>query len=332
MKFQFSKRFFVRCYNRFFLLYIIIRTKVLVINGKDEQGTYHAPPHPPGDGVLLLGSDTHGHPILSMLIVGAKYTVLVTALIAFLRVLIGYALSIPYMFWLGNRSKRIINNIADGMQFLPLSLISYILLVNVLIFNSGQRVLAESVMVSNIVLEVSILILFAVPVVLNTIGREADEILRREYAQAAILLGRSKSRLYFRHITVHLFPKLVQLFGQQMIQALQVLLHLGVFRILLGGGLRGRTEALQSLTYEWTAMFETMRMGIMTERYWLIAPVLVLYVLLIFSIQAIVRSIIEIQQQKIGLYTGKKKTKQVDMEGEKSSSRCGEIKKESFFL
>ncbi|MGB8002358.1 MAG: hypothetical protein WCF60_19985, partial [Anaerobacillus sp.] len=297
---------------------------------QNEQGTYHAPPHPPGDGVLLLGSDTHGHPILSMLIVGAKYTILLTALIAFLRVFIGYMLSIPYLFWLGNRSKKVINNIADGMQFLPLSLIAYILLVSVLIFDEDQRVLAESVMTSNIMLEVSILILFAIPVVLNTIGREAEEILRRDFALAAILLGGSKSRLLFRHITVHLFPKLVHLFGQQMIQALQVLMHLGVFRILLGGGIRSNGVASQSLTYEWTGMFETMRMGIMTERYWLIVPVLVLYVLLIFSIQAVVKSIIDIQQQKIGIYSGEKKTKQVDEKGDRSPSGSSELNKESF--
>ncbi|KMM39277.1 hypothetical protein [Guptibacillus hwajinpoensis] len=295
-----------------------------------EQGTYHAPPHPPGDGGLLLGSDTHGHPILSMLIVGAKYTILLTGLIAFLRILIGYVLSIPYLFWLGNRSKRMITNIADGMQFLPLSLIAYILLVNVLIFNEGQRIVAESLRTSNIILEISILILFAIPVVLNTIGREADEILRKDFAQAVILLGGSKSRLFFRHITVHLFPKLVHLFGQQMIQALQVLMHLGVFGILLGGGLRSAGAASQSLTYEWTGMFQALRMGIMTERYWLIVPVLFLYVLLIFSIQAVVKSIISIQQQKIGIYSDKEDTKIVDNEDGRSSTRMRELNKKSF--
>ncbi|MDQ0483929.1 hypothetical protein [Guptibacillus hwajinpoensis] len=299
---------------------------------QDEQGTYHAPPHPPGDGGLLLGSDTHGHPILSMLIVGAKYTILLTALIAFLRILIGYMLSIPYLFWLGNRSKRLITNMADGMQFLPLSLIAYILLVRVLIFNEDQRIVAESFRTSNIMLEVSILILFAIPVVLNTIGREADEILRKDFAQAAILLGGSKSRLFFRHITVHLFPKLVHLFGQQMIQALQVLMHLGVFGILLGGGLRSGGAAYQSLTYEWTGMFQALRMGIMTERYWLIVPVLILYVLLIFSIQAVVKSIITIQQQKIGIYSSKEDTKVVDNKGGRSSSRVKELNKDSFVL
>lgn len=297
---------------------------------QDEQGTYHAPPHPPGDGGLLLGSDTHGHPILSMLIVGAKYTILLTALIAFLRILIGYVLSIPYLFWLGNRSKRMITNMADGMQFLPLSLIAYILLLHVLIFNEDQRIVAESVRTSNIILEIIILILFAIPVVLNTIGREADEILRKDFAQAAILLGGSKSRLFFRHITVHLFPKLVHLFGQQMIQALQVLMHLGVFGILLGGGLWSGGAAYQSLTYEWTGMFQALRMGIMTERYWLIVPVLVLYILLIFSIQAVVKSVITIQQQKIGIYSDKKNTEIVDNKGERSSSRCKELNKESF--
>ncbi|WP_409253313.1 hypothetical protein V1502_05195 [Bacillus sp. SCS-153A] len=47
-------------------------------------------------------------------------------------------------------------------------------------------------------------------------------------------------------------------------------------------------------------------MAIMTEKYWFIIPVLVLYVLLIFSIQAITKGMIEQFQEKIGIHSNEK--------------------------
>ncbi|MYL73113.1 ABC transporter permease subunit [Halobacillus litoralis] len=287
---------------------------------EDAKGNIQAPPHSWGEGKLIFGSNLNGYPVLQMLIVGAKYTILLTLLVALARVVIGYILSIPYIFWLGSRSKKVINGLADGMQFLPMTLIAYVLLVDIVIFEEHQKQLAESLMVPNIVLELTILTVFALPVLLNVIGQESDEILKKEYTQAAMLLGASKGRIFFKHMTPHLVPRLFLLLGQQMIQVLQVLLHLGVLSIFLGGTIRGNREgASQSLIYEWTSLFETMRIGIMTERYWLIIPVLVLYVLLILSIQAVVKSLIENQQRKIGIHLKPKVKKSMEFNEEGKS-------------
>ncbi|MFD2923641.1 ABC transporter permease subunit [Halobacillus naozhouensis] len=295
---------------------------------QDESGFYHAPPHPPG--VLVLGSDTYGYPIFEMLASGAKYTILFSLLIAFLRILSGYILTIPYIFWLGERSRNVISKVADGMQFLPLSLIAYVILVNVVIFDEDKRRLAESQIVPNTVLEVMVLVVFVIPVMLNTIGKESNAHLKSEYVQSALILGASKSRIFFNHISISLFPKIVYLFGQQIIQVLQVFVHLGVFGIFLGGGLKGQPD--QSLIYEWTAMFENMRIGIMTGQYWLIIPVLILYIFLILSIQAITRSVIEVQQRKIGIDSAKPKKKTERTRTDSSPSKDTTDKKLFTFL
>ena len=271
----------------------------------DEAGEYHAPAHPPGK--VLLGTDLYGYSILDILISGAKYTIIVSGLIAFMRVLLGYILTIPYIFLLGKKSKFMINKIADGMQFIPLSLIAYILLVDVVIFKEDQRALAESLAFENMFLEVGILIVFVVPIMVNTIGNEADLLLKKEFIQSAIVQGGSKVHIFLKHITPHLIPRMIFLFGQQMILVLQVFMHLGVFAIFLGGAIRmGSYGASQSILKEWTYLFEGMRMAIMTEKYWLIIPVLILYVLLIFSIQAITKAIIDHLQVKIGIHSSEK--------------------------
>ncbi|RDY72594.1 ABC transporter permease subunit [Halobacillus trueperi] len=311
-----SPKFFVGIGYIIILLIISVFYDVPVENAgivEDSEGNLEAPPHSWGEGKLIFGSNLNGYPVLQMLIVGAKYTILFTLLVALMRVVNGYIFSVPYIFWLGKRSKKVINVIADGMQFLPMTLVAYLLLVDVVIFDHFQREYAEFMIVPNIVLELTILIVFALPVLINTIGQEFDQILKKEYIQAAILLGASKGRIFFKHMTPHLVPRLYLLLGQQMIQVLQVLLHLGVLSVFLGGTIRGNREgASQSLIYEWTSLFETMRIGIMTERYWLIVPVLVLYVLLILSIQAVVKSLIVHQQRKIGINLKQKIKKSID--------------------
>lgn len=298
---------------------------------QDDTGEYQTPPHRPDDGILWLGSNLDGYPIWTMLVTGAKYTVGVVLFISFVRILSGYLFAFPYVFWFGERTKKIINHLADGMQFLPLSLVTYLLLIDRIRFHGNERMAAENLMLPNFILEVVILIVFSIPVILHTIGKESDEMVKKEFIQASILLGASKSKIFFKHITLHLIPRLIHLFAQQMIQVLQVLMHLGVLGIFLGGTIIGNREgASQSLLYEWTSMFETMRIGIMTERYWLILPVLVAYVLLIFSIQTIRNRLIEHQQRAIGLHENKKGRKPLWRVGVGKEHKKVSIDKNSF--
>ncbi|MBB6451793.1 peptide/nickel transport system permease protein [Salirhabdus euzebyi] len=274
----------------------IKRMKIL----EDEDGKLHGPSFSPSQ-MLPLGSDSYGYSILDMLIVGAKYTILLSALIALLRVLFGYVLTIPYMFWLGERSKKAINKIADGMQFLPLSLLAYVLLLPIIGFS--ERTVGQTFIFQNLVVEVIILTVVVIPVLLNTIGSESNQLINSEYVQAAIVTGSSRSSIFFKHITPHLLPKMAFLFGQQMMQVLQIFIHLSVFQIFLGGTLR-ESFPPRSFTNEWTSLFVYLRESIVTGQFWIILPPLFLYILLIYSIQAIVRAIIEEQQRKIGVHYG----------------------------
>ncbi|MCT2536279.1 ABC transporter permease subunit [Aquibacillus koreensis] len=316
---QFSETFLSLCRKPKFVLSIIFLLGLTVFSFlydvlkqqpiakvemfRDDSGELHGPPHPPG--FFLLGSDAYGYSVLDMLIVGAKYTILFAALIAFLRILLGYVCTIPYMFWLGRGAKQMINKVADGMQFLPLTLIAYILLARVVIFGSNARPLAESQIVPNLILTVLILTVVVIPVILNNLGSEANELLKSDHIQSAIVLGASRSGIFFKHITLHLFPKMIYLFGQQMAQVLQTFIHLGVFGIFLGGGLAGTTYPFkppQSLLNDWTYFFTYLREVISSNQYWLIVPVLILYIGLILSIQGLTKSMIEDQQSKIGVY------------------------------
>ncbi|MBA5760417.1 transporter, partial [Escherichia coli] len=54
-----------------------------------------------------------------------------------LRVVIGYILAVPLAFFSKPRTRNFVQSIADGMHYLPLSLLVFIIMVNEFISYSG---------------------------------------------------------------------------------------------------------------------------------------------------------------------------------------------------
>ncbi|WP_113927654.1 ABC transporter permease subunit [Bacillus sp. P14.5] len=73
---------------------------------RDEAGKLlSVPPHKPSE-LMILGSDYFGYSILDQLIVGAKYTLIFALVVAVLRVVIGFYLSVYYHFYLNEYRKN----------------------------------------------------------------------------------------------------------------------------------------------------------------------------------------------------------------------------------
>ena len=121
-----------------FLYFIIFDDKIDQINYiyNDEGEMVSISPHPPSSDILF-GTDAFGYSILQQVIVGIKYTILITLIIATIRIVTGYLFAIFYVFWINNKLRVAINSIAEGMHFLPLTLLTYILLFPILRNNTG---------------------------------------------------------------------------------------------------------------------------------------------------------------------------------------------------
>jgi peptide/nickel transport system permease protein len=232
-----------------------------------------AAPLPPSKD-LWLGTDRAGNDLFTMLITGAKYTLIFTFVVAFLRVLFSLCIGILYgTFFI--KYKRYVDGFVDAFHYIPLSLIALYILHPVLMetpmgftYSFTERMLLEAL----------ILTLLAVPVTSVLIGNEINEILKKEFILGAKTLGGSKLRILWKHVRPHLFARVSIIFGQQVIQVLLVLAHLGLFKLFLGG-----TDVCYgclddppvSMTYEWSGMLGDARIWLDTNAKWIFyAPLL----------------------------------------------------------
>ncbi|WP_390217086.1 ABC transporter permease subunit [Halobacillus seohaensis] len=267
----------------------------------DNEGVLaSAPPHTPE--YVFLGTDRLGFSIMDQLLVGAKYTILFAVSIAFLRVMLGFLLAIPYAFFLSRRLQRVFDKMIDGMHFLPMTIIAYLLLTPVLIMPQGGFATTE---MERILYQGIILTILAVPLLVILFGNEMKLLKKEEFVLSTKVLGGSSVHLLWRHLMPHLSARTGIVFGQQFIQTLLIFIHLGVFSIYFGGTKMSyapmQADPPQSTTYEWSGMIGASKDALMTGRWWYIIPPLIGFMVLILSMQLIIQGIKEVQQQRVGV-------------------------------
>ncbi|MRH44001.1 ABC transporter permease subunit [Aquibacillus halophilus] len=273
----------------------------------DEGNLLSSKPHPPSEYVVL-GTDRLGYSILDQLLTGAKYTILFAGVIAFLRMAIGFLLAVPYALFIKERWRKGIEKIIDSMHFLPLTIIAIVILRPVLMgstsgfnYSFTERMLIQAI----------ILTLLVVPLVTVLIGGEIKLLMEREFIASAKVLGGNTKHVVWRHLMPHLGSKLGIIFGQQFIQVLLVLIHLGLFNLFLGGTSVMYNAVYRapehSVTFEWSGLISSTREAMMTGHHWIIVPVFIAFIIVIISMQLIVEGIQDVQQERVGVHVRKSK-------------------------
>lgn len=284
-----------------FIFSNILEKKVKKYGLFDEYGNLlGAPPHPPSD-VLLIGSDYYGFSVGQQMIVGAKYTIILTVVIALLRVFLGYIFAYFYVFFLNHIWKKRLIKFTDGIHFIPLNLVALVILHPILWGIGGEW---EIPFMGRLVFEALILILLVLPIMMSVIGNEISDIGESEFIQSAIILGANRTTIFFRHLTPAVFPRLLLLVQQQVTQVAFIFIHLGFFRLFVGGTFVNQDD-IMSITYEWSGMVSAAKHAFIQGKYWIITPPLISFVLLIWSVQAMAQEMINLQQRKIGIYEQK---------------------------
>ncbi|MCA1010942.1 ABC transporter permease subunit [Halobacillus halophilus] len=266
----------------------------------EEGRLVSAAPHSPE--YVFLGTDELGYSIFDQLLAGAKYTILFALAIAFLRMSIGFLLAIPYTFFLPSRIQRGIEKIVDGMHFLPMTIIAFLLLTPVLWMPPGGFTTTQT---ERIVYQGLILVLLAVPLIVTLFGSEMKLLMQEEYVVSTKVLGGSSLHLLWKHLLPHLSARMGIVFGQQFIQTLLIFIHLGVFNIYFGGTdvdySPMQADPPTSTTYEWSGLIGAAKDSLMTGRWWFIIPVLLCFMGIILSMQLIIQGIKEVQHKRVGI-------------------------------
>ena len=236
-------------------------------------------PHPPSSG-MIFGTDPYGYSIFQQLLVGIKYTIIVTLIIATIRIVVGYILGVLYVFFLNGKGRKIINSIAEGMHFLPLTVLVFILLAPVLTTTTGawDTTLGERLLIQVIIMSVIVL-----PVTSSLIGNEMNDALQKEYVQSSVIMGGSLIWILIKHLNPQLWSKLLLYWVQHVVQVLQMLVHLGILSIFVGGA-RSYPDTPYRLVpeiYELSGMISISKEVFITKQYWMIIPPILIFMLLI---------------------------------------------------
>ncbi|WP_182200781.1 ABC transporter permease subunit [Paraliobacillus salinarum] len=287
-------------------------------------------PHPPSKYVPM-GSDYLGYSIKDQLLTGAKYTIIFAASISLLRLIFGFLFAIPYNFFINDRWRRWIKKWVDGFHYLPLTVISVVILSSYLMggVTGFSNSLTERILIQGIILTILV-----VPLVTVLIGNEMNLILEKEFITGARVLGASRKQLIKRHIMPHLGAKLGVIFGQQFIQVLLLMIHLGLFQLFLGGTSvmfdQFYRAPAHSVTFEWSGLISNAREALMTEHYWIVVPVLLAFMMVIIAMQLCIEGIQEVQQARIGVRSRRVRWKNRNKQKQDNSNTNQTLKPEHF--
>ncbi len=216
----------------------------------NEKGELEAAPFAPSSK-FWFGSDVKGRDLVQLIIEGAKWTVGASIIIAILRVIVGGGIGLL----LGMYGKRSFSSyfilFLILFSIVPMVMISYFMLNEVLTFDSGAEVVPLYLRVA---FQIIVLVCLAVPTVMLYVAQEVKRIKKEEFMLAATVLGGSKWQRLKRHIWPHMLPPFLLLVAQQFVSTLLLLLHLGLLQLFFGGTITFSGMDPDSVTKEWTGL------------------------------------------------------------------------------
>ena len=231
------------------------------------------PPFDPG-AEYPLGTDRFGNDILSLLLFGARVTLLSCLYITGGRVLLGLVLG-GISGWLeGSRFDRLIMRVSAVISSIPL-LLSAMLMILALNIQKGVWVFVVS---------------------LSVLGwTEISQIVRSEfiriksmlYVEAAEALGLTKPQIIIRHALPNVLSYLLSIAFLEMGSVLLIMAELGFLGLFVGGGSRFRSDPFSPVIIliseipEWGAMVAQGTPYLRTYPYMVMGPAMAFFIAIV---------------------------------------------------
>ncbi|MEI4828574.1 ABC transporter permease subunit [Bacillus sp. FJAT-53711] len=246
---------------------------------------------------IPLGTDKSGRDVLHMVIQGAKFTISIACIVSILRMMISMIFGIVFGLWF-KKGIQLLESLFDGLHVVPLTIIAYFLLVNVLKMPIDGF---PNPFWKRAMFEIIILTVLALPPLTIFIAKDIQNMWNKEFMEAAKILGGSKFHMLCTHILPHIFPRLILQCVQQVIQVLLMLIHLGLLQLFFGGtwiDYSPMQEPAKTLSYEWA--------GIIGQQYklffvtpWVVGGPILFLTFTIFALQLIAGAIERVQTKSI---------------------------------
>lgn len=229
------------------------QVKIKYMKDENGEGYFIAPPVAPR-AEYPLGSDRNGYDLMTKLLHGAKYTILLSIGIALARVFVGGLIGMLLgYFSKENASQKSGSSYWTMLNGIPIFLIVWLVMIGISINPNA------STFVMSMILAV-VLLIVGVPSVASTVKEKTMVIREKQFVTAAQSLGASGWKI----IRSHLFPQMKESFliliVQEVILTLTLFGQLALFHIFVGGTtmLPNPTE-YHSRSNEWAGLIGTGR-------------------------------------------------------------------------
>jgi peptide/nickel transport system permease protein len=198
--------------------------------------------------VFPFGTDSYGNPLAFTILDGAKYTILFSLAIGLLRTVVGLIVGVITLIT-NIKVKSSPSTMLQAFQSVPISLVLYLILQPV-IFDTDHYVYYKNIigyaasfygkppqygMWTTMLFETFLLTVISVPLVSRLFSDELRLLMKKEYVISSRTLGSGRWFQIRKHVLPHLWSKVFVIFIQQIIQALLIIIHLGVLTIYFGG-------------------------------------------------------------------------------------------------
>ncbi|PGM53852.1 peptide ABC transporter permease [Bacillus sp. AFS053548] len=216
---------------------------------------------------FLFGVDRHGRDVFWSVIDGAKFTIVFAIIISFFRVLLGMVFGVIYGVYL-QRFRFLFQAFERACRFVPAVFLVFMFL-NVNFFNptsNGFSLLISQIMVLTVV---------ALPPLTSVIGNEVNFYQKNEFITSTRIIGGSNFWVIKKHIIPFLRSRILLMFVQQIIQVLLLMVHLGVFKLVIGDSEilnTGEREVTVSLSNEWSGLIGLSYAELMLDKWIVIGP------------------------------------------------------------
>lgn len=185
-----------------------------VVDHGDQQR-----PYAPGE-VFPLGSDVLGRDLFSLVLAGARATLIIGVVAGLARVLAGLALAVAATWW---RPVRVgADSLAEIVSAVPATLVAVLI---VLIFVRGD---------TQIITFVGALLVTGWAGPYRIARSEIERLRQGQFTESALALGVRPLALFARHHLPHLVPILAVSTAQQSVASLVAVAELGVLGIFVG--------------------------------------------------------------------------------------------------
>ncbi|HYF83459.1 MAG TPA: M28 family peptidase [Clostridia bacterium] len=219
------------------------------------------------------GTDVYGRDMRSLIFYGCRLTLLTAIFIAFGRLLI----SLPLAILAGYRNKLAV----WVMRQFSIMFSAFPLIIFTLLFTRIKLVADVFKEPTSIV--AYILIIFGWSRLSNLLKEKVEGILSQDFIEGEIAIGKNRLEIALQNIIPHLIPTIVVLFFLEIAQALLILSQIGVFGLIVSGGIvNGDGDYRMPFEIDWASLLMASQWFISTGKYWL-----VLYPAAAFSVSII---------------------------------------------